>query len=284
MRSNFPRTRSTLAAFAMMALSLAAAAHAQEKITLKLNMEEGAKRSTSFTMDMDNMVTANDTQINVKMNMAMDMSIEVKEVGGDGTHTMAFTYDRIRMKMSGPLTVDYDSANQEQEGDPLSRVFGGLAGQTITTVMTPQGKVKEVRGFEELAEKLGVPKEQLKQQGDQMTQMMAALPTMPVGIGDTWEATMNVPNQGGMTTTSTYTLTDRQDGEAIVKIDGKITSAAGLNGTMTGTMRVNEKTGWTEHGNMTMNMNGDIPGAGKMVMTGKITLGDSKRVQAEEQK
>ena len=156
---------------------------------MKLNMKKGDTRKVNFTMKMDNKVSVNQQTIDMKIEMGMDMTVDVKEVDNDGLHTIDFTYDRIKMKMTGPLAVDYDSDNKDQDGGPIGKIFGALVGQTITTKMNPQAKVKEVSGFEELAKKLGLPKEQLEAQRDQMTQMIAALPDKPVGIGDTWTHT-----------------------------------------------------------------------------------------------
>lgn len=277
MRNLCSSTRCFVVVLSCLAGAFAGSAAAQEKITLKLNLKKGDQRKMNFTMDMNNTVSVNEITLDMKMTMGMDMTVNVKDVDADGVHTMAFTYDRIKMKMSGPINVDFDSANENSGNDPLGKVFGALAGQTITTVMAPDGKVQEVQGFEELAEKLGVPKGQLKGQGDQMTQMMAALPTKPVGIGDSWEGTMKMASDPNLpaTVTAKYTLTDRQEGDAIVKLDGTIKSDQGLNGTMSGTMRIDEQTGWTKNGTMEMKMKGNVQGGASIDMDGTITFGEA---------
>lgn len=253
---------------------LADAAAAQEKIQLKLNLKKGDSRKVNFKMLLNNKVSVKDTTIDMRIDMGMYMTVDVKDVGNDGLHTMDFTYDRITMKIDGPIAVEFDSDDDEKDGGALGRVFGALAGQTITITMAPTAKVKEVSGFEDLAKKLGVPKEQLESQRDQMTQMIAALPEKLVGIGDYWSGTMKMnsdPNTPA-TVMAKYTLVDRKGGNAIVKLDGTIASEKGLNGSMNGTMVIDEATGWTESGKLDMAMKGDLDGS-KVEMKGKMTFG-----------
>jgi len=259
--------------------AIADSAQAQEKITLKLNMKKGDTHKVNFSMEMDNKVSINQITIDMRIEMSMYMTVDVKEVDNDGLHTIDFTYDRIKMKMTGPLNVDFDSADKDQDGGPIAKVFGALAGQTITTKMTPQAKVKEVIGFEKLAERLGVPKKQLEAQRDQMTQMIAALPDKPVGIGDTWTGTMKLSADANLPATVTvkYTLIDRKGGDAIIKMDGIIKSDQGLNGTMTGTMRIDEKTGWTKSGEVDMEMEGSVQGGAELSMKAKIKFGEAMK-------
>jgi hypothetical protein len=246
----------------------------QEKITLQYNMAKGDTRKLNFAVNMDNKVTVGDNTIDMVITMGMDATFAVKEVDKEGLHTVDFTYDRIKMKMTGPLEVDYDSDNKDEDPGPLAKSFAGLAGQTITMKIDRQAKVKDVQGFEKIAERMGVPKKQFDSQRDQMMQMIAPLPGKPVGIGDSWEGTMKLSGDPNLpiTLTATYTLADRKDGDAIINLTGKLASDKGLTGTLSGTMRVEEKTGWTKSGNVGMSMKGDVQGV-KMTMTAKTKFG-----------
>jgi hypothetical protein len=141
--------------------------------------------------------------------------------------------------------------------------------------MNRQAKVKDVKGFDKIAERLGVPKKQLESQRDQMTQMLAALPDKPVGIGDSWEGTMKMSTDPNLPATviAKYTLTERKEGDAIVKIVGTIKSDKGLNGTMSGTMHIEEMTGWTKSGEMDMDIKGKVQGGVEVSMKAKMKFG-----------
>jgi len=245
----------------------------QEKIDLQLNMQKGTSHKVNFSMNMNNNVSVGDVTIDMMINMGMDMTFAVKDVNETGVHTVDLTYDRIKMKMTGPVEMDFDSAKKEEDPGPSGKIFGALAGETLTMIMNRQAKVTDVKGFEKLAEKLGVPKNQLESQRQQMTQMVAPLPDKPVGIGDSWESTMKTPDPNLPATISAkYTLTGRKDGLAMIKLDGTIKSDQGINGTLSGTMSVEEKTGWTKNADIEMKIKGTVQGA-KMNMTGKMKFG-----------
>lgn len=247
---------------------------AQEKIELQLNMPKGESRKVNFSMDMDNNISVGDTTIDMTINMGMNMTFAVKDVDDKGLHTIDLTYDRIKMKMTGPIAMDFDSAKKDEDPDPAGKIFGALAGQTLTMMMDRQAKVTDVKGFEKLAEKLGIPKKQLESQRQQMTQMVAPLPDKPVGVGDSWQSTMTTPDPNLPATISAkYTLTGRKGGDAIIKVDGTIKSEKGINGTLSGTMQVEEQTGWTKNANIQMTMKGKVQGGAKMNMSGKMKFG-----------
>jgi hypothetical protein len=105
-------------------------------------------------------------------------------------------------------------------------------------------------------------------------QMMAFLPKEPVDIRDSWSGSMEMANDPNMPmkVDATYTLYDRKDGKAIVKVKGKMSSTAGLSGTMDGTMTIDEATGWNEGGEMTLHMSGNMQGVDAEV-EGKFKFG-----------
>lgn len=255
-----------------------------EKIELKLNLKPGDKRRLTADMDLNIDAQAKRQRQKVNMSMSFGMSFEVLDVDDEGVHTLKTTYDRVRVKISGgPQTIAYDSDSPGGGQDPMGQVFGAMVGSTLTLKVTPDGQTLDVQGMEEMADKMAdkLPPQAragFEQQMEGMTnsfdQMMSVLPRKPVDIRDTWSGSMNMaadPNMP-MKVDATYTLYDRKDGVAIVKVDGKIKGGKGLSGTMKGTMRIDEKTGWTEGGEMTMNMEGRVEGV-DMEMDGEIKFG-----------
>lgn len=258
-----------------------AAAQSGEKVDLRLNLKPGDQRKMTADMDFDMDIQSQ----KVKMNMAFGMGFKVVDVDSNGDHTIACTYDRVRMKMAaGPLNIDYDSANPPEQANPLTQVFGAMVGTKLTMKVTPKGKTLKVEGLDKLAEKMGAnlpesARANLENQTKGMTgsfdQMMAFLPKEPVAVGDSWKGSMDVatdPNMP-MKVEATYTLKERKNGKAIVGIDGQMKGGTGLSGTMKGTMTIDEKTGWNEGGKMTLDMSGNVQGM-QMKMNGKITFGN----------
>ena len=79
------------------------------------------------------------------------------------------------------------------------------------------------------------------------------------------------------TVTAKYTLVERKGGDAIIEMEGTIKSDQGLNGTMTGTMRIDEKTGWTKSGEVDMDMKGTVQGGAELEMKGKMKFGEAMK-------
>ena len=197
----------------------------------------------------------------------MGMSFEVLEVDDSGNQTISMTFDRMKVSVTGgPVPITYDSEDPATANGPLGKQMGEIIGQTLTMKMTPQGKVVEFGGFDDASPQL---KQQLEQTKDQMSQMVVAFPDKPVDNGDTWTGTMKQGGQMPMTINVTYTLLDQKDGEAIIKVDGKITGQ--MNGTMTGTMTVDIATGWTSSANLNMKASGSSS-AGAMSLDADIKL------------
>jgi hypothetical protein len=218
------------------------------------------------------------------MAMGFGMSFDVLDVDDDGVHTIKATYGRVRMNVSGGgQSMSYDSDNPSAASNPGLKMLGAMVGSSLVMKVTPQGKTLEVTGVDEMVEKMSEDappgaQAQLEQQAESITQsfdqMMAALPKEPIDIGDTWSGSMEMASDPNMPmkVDATYTLYDRKDGKAIIKIDGKMSSSKGVSGTMEGTTRINEETGWTEGGEMNMDMEGTVQGV-EMEMEGKITFG-----------
>lgn len=285
--------RTSLAVCVLAALGLAlvasgcgekAPAPRGEKIALKLNLKPGDQRKMTADVDMKITVSAPGREEQMNMSMGLGMSFDVLEVDDAGVHTLKTTCDRVRMNMSGgPMSIEYDSDNPDAQQNPLTQPLAAMVGTSLTMKVTPEGKTLEVSGMDEMADKMGAKlppaaranlDQQAKGMTNQFDQMMAFLPKEPVDIGDSWSATMEMatdPNMP-MSVDATYTLYDRKEGVAIIKVDGKMKGGQGLSGTMTGTMRLDEATGWNQGGDMTMNMTGNVQGV-EMKMEGKTTFG-----------
>lgn len=246
---------------------------AEEKITLRLNLEKGAKKKMSYDMAMDMVVNVpqQGQQIKGKTNMGFDISAEVADVADNGELTMKMTYDRVRMLVSmGPVQLDFDSADPDKGGNnPASAALAAMVGKTITVKMTPQGKVLDIEGLDQLGPQ-GAGFSKL------FDQMFNYFPDKPVGVGDSWEGKMKLPADGQMAADMKMvsTLKARKEGKAIIGVDATMSAkgAVSISGKMTGAMTVDEKTGWFEKGDMTMNFGGEGPGGMTMTYKGTVKM------------
>lgn len=242
-----------------------------EKIDLKLNLAKGAAYKLFYDMDMDMAVKAQGQAMDMKMQMGFGMAMNVDDVSDKGIHTITTKYDRVKMSMNGMgQNMSYDS--QTDKAPPAQfKPLKDLLAIAMTLEMNPKGKVLKISGLEGSAA-LGEQKAQFEQM---MEQAFGMYPEEPIDIRDSWTQQMNVATQPNMpmSVNITYTLYDRQNGKAIVRIDGDIKTGGQvtMEGTMKGEFVVDEATGWTEKGNMTMDISGDMPG-GSMTMDAKITI------------
>lgn len=248
-----------------------------EKITLKLNLPKGSKKAIGYDMNMNmNMTVPGQGPQQMLMAMGFEFGMEVKDVTAAGDHTIDMKYDRVKMDMNaGPLVMKYDSADKNAQPNPLSQQMSVLIGKTITATISPNGKTKNIKGLEKLG-----PANQGAQMKQTLEQMFTMYPPKPVDIGDSWSEKRDMAAGPGMTMKADmkYTLIDRKGGNAIVKINGTFNAAgqAQLKGTMKGTIKINEKTGWTEAGNMDMTMAGNQGGI-PLKMDAKITIDGNKK-------
>ena len=86
-----------------------------------------------------------------------------------------------------------------------------------------------------------------------------------MGIGDSWEGEVDLGSNPALPTKmkATYTLTGRHDGLLIIKIEGKISpkeGSEGINGSISGTMNLEEATGWTKSSQLKMKIKGLVQG------------------------
>ncbi|MEX2214289.1 MAG: DUF6263 family protein [Phycisphaeraceae bacterium] len=261
-----------------------------EKITLKLNLPKGEKRTLSSEMEMKRSMTAAGQVFDVSMKMGTTMSVVCLDVDTDGLHTLTLSYDKLRlaMLMGGVPLVDYDSTRAENVPNPVTAAIAALVAGELTLKMKPDGSTTSVEGVDAIAEKAagnvaGLNIDQLKTQIRAMVksfeQMGGAYPKVPVDIGDSWISEMEMTTDPNlpMKIKATYTLHNRKDGVAIIKLDGTITSQADLKGSVKGDMHMDEKTGWITGGEMAITLAGKVvdPTAGPvqvdMTSTVKIT-------------
>lgn len=242
-----------------------------EKIDLKLNLAKGAAYKLFYDMDMDMVVKAQGQSMDMDMQMGFGIGMNVDDVSDKGVHTITTKYDRVKMSMKGMgQNMSYDSQTDQNPPEQFKPMKELLA-LAMTLEMNPKGKVLKVSGLEN-SPTLSQQKAQFEQM---MSQAFGMYPDEPVDIRDSWTQQVDMATQPNMpmSVTLTYSLYDRQNGKAIIKIDGDIKTSGQMTmeGTMTGEFVVDEATGWMEKGNMNMDISGDMPG-GSMTMDATITI------------
>lgn len=208
---------------------------AQEKVLLRVKYEKGAH----YTMSM------NMKQIMGMGLMTQDMSMETKyfieNVSGEEYDATA-KFTRMAMDMSqGGMKVSYDSSKKDEELDENGKMMKVKMQPMLDAVITlkgnSMGEILEIKmepnvaGMGDMKDNAGTipyPKEE-------------------VTIGDTWT---NSKISNGLSMNYVYTVNSITKEKVILGVSGKVSGPG--EGTITGTIDVDRKSGIPEKSNIEM--------------------------------
>ncbi len=281
---------------------LASCGGGAKKLDLRLRLEAGQSYGAKMVADQTITQTLGGQTQTMTQTIGMAYTYDVQSVDADGTMQIKVTYDWILYKQDGPMgTVSYDSANPPATVPEAALGYAALVGRGFSMRLKPNGEIAEVQGVDEMLDQmldaLGVPpgsaRDELaasmqSQFGDEAMKESfekAALfyPDKPVGIGDSWSKVISVETGIPMVLDTTWTLKARKGGVATVETRSAIqrnpkaqpvemagtTFTYEMSGEQSGTMQLDEKTGWLLGGTLKQNMAGQISAMG---MTWPITI------------
>ncbi|MBN2311899.1 MAG: hypothetical protein JXR94_23165 [Candidatus Hydrogenedentes bacterium] len=140
---------------------------------------------------------------------------------------------------------------------PEAAAMMGAGGEMDRVIDKSVSAIKKELGNEAMKDDLGV--------------LTGYFPPEPVGKGSTWTKTSKTSNPIAMTLTNTYTVTQRGGGVMNIACQGQIASDPGagvdlgmikmsfdVSGTVTGTMQVDEATGWVTASSMDILADGNM--------------------------
>ncbi len=256
----------------------------------QFNLQKGKAYEYSMDFDMKQEMPGQ----NISTNMKSDYVMEVIEDDGN-IKTLKTTYERFAMNVAMPnrtISADSDSTDTAATGDMtdpsqlMSAMFGALKGKSFNLKVDREGKVTDVTGVEQIADAMVNSmkvKEEMRpmirqaftQQFNEQnikeifSQSFNIFPNKPVQVGDSWEKKVAGTSTMPMDVTTTYTVKAIK-GE-LVTLDAKskmnFTGGADMNGSQTGTMVVNAKTGLIVNSDFEQTLSGQM----KMTTRGKIT-------------
>jgi predicted secreted protein len=271
-------------------LATSPVSQAQEKVTLKLNLQPGS--SYTYTMDMNqtNVQTVQGEDQKLVQEMLMVWDYDVIEKGKDNVATVKLTYRRVKIKQDyGHQVADYDSDNPPGFVDPSMRGLASLPGNELIVRLTSMGNVIDIQGVDKMLDKLitsldlpdSPQKDQVvanlrKQFGvdavkQSMEQITSFYPDKQVAVGSKWSNTTDASSGFPMEIVSEYTLQSRKGGQAIIDVSSKLTSdpkdpmamgpltmAYDVTGSQTGSIVVDEKSGLPAKSEMSLQFSGNV--------------------------
>ena len=266
----------------------------KKAISYQLGLEKGDDmmyRQTQESTTRINVMGMDQTTTNKQ---ELEYQLRVTDIAENKETKIETTFKNIKMDQNSAMSsLSYDSKNPEKsKSNPTAEIFDNMLGQTIEIVIDQQGNVKQVQGADALIEKMFAGMDQpemadmkslMKTQfgGDVFAQSIAQLgqfyPDKAVKTGDSWTKVTKLTTPMAMEVITDYTLTGRKKGVSTISFTSTIATdpnAEGmsfggmsmkydLKGKQTGTMLVNEKSGWVNNssGNLTMDGNMNITGA-----------------------
>lgn len=276
-----------------LALALGAADAAAQGDAVRLRMRFDAGHTVTLRMTMDQQIdqTVMGQAQNVEQMTEMLYVVAVEEVDADGNAVIRWTYDELRFEQKSPVGhLTYDSSDTAAAISPMLAGYKALVGASFWARMTSTGEVVEVWGVEPILQKMldqmalppGPQSQQLQQQlrnqfGDEamkemLTRMMAVYPSGPVTVGDSWSSRNSVTTGFPITVDATYTLRERRAGMSFVDVVATVESTPGgegmqmggaslkfdLSGDQTGTLEIDEASGWVVSGTVLQEFSGQV--------------------------
>jgi len=241
-----------------------------DKYTLEYNLEKGKTYTQHFVSGGN--ISVNAMGQEMTMNIKMDMNVQYNVIDRtDSVYNIRMLYQRIKMDMSGPMSYTFDSDSTAASSDNnVAEILKSLTGISFDVQLTKLGKVLSVKGLDKLTEKINaIGNAQYKQMvGQQFSEAMiqrsieqtsSFFPGKPAAIGDNWDIAMNINANGiDIIVKLQTTLKEVQGNVAVLGFTGTVTTPEGgtvtkingmdakvvMDGTQTGTIRLNLKTGW----------------------------------------
>ena len=277
-----------------------------DKALLRLRLQRDQTYRMFFRSNQKIKQTVYRRPVGVDLDITTAQSFRVTDVDAAGAMTMQVTFHAVKVRREAPEgTLVYDSSKPTKPAPIEIAGFAFLPGQSFTVKMTPMGRVLELSGlaamFEKMAASDGLPAGALKGQviramkerfDDQalvemLETTMGMYPTGPIGVGGSWQKIIARTKTPPVKMETRYTLKSRANGAATLAVDSKLQpnpdvgpiKTAGrelsytFSGTRTGTLALNEKTGWITRGEVRQDLQGTLTATqGTQTMTIPTTI------------
>jgi hypothetical protein len=232
-RHSIPVIRRVLPVIAALAALFNLAAHGLADEPIRWKFTVGEKLAYNVTTDMNLAIkTGQNSPMNSSIHQVMEMTWDVQGVNDAGEAVIQLSFDHAQMKITGPMTVDYDSAKDSTAtgmAAAFAPIYKAMKNNPFEITMTSRGEIKDVK----------VPKEVLDalksspgaaQMGDLATpegfqkmfmQGSFTLPEKAPEKGEHWSTSVTIssPIGGKQTTETSYTYEGSKEvnGETIAQ-------------------------------------------------------------------
>ncbi len=230
---------------------------AQKKVMLKYKLDDGSTYQNITNLDQEISFEANGQTMSLNQIMIMktDISVENNE---DDNIKLTTTLSSMRMEQSiFGMNIIYDSEIDSTKNDPMVKKIAEsldkLMGSTYSLLMDDKGKIVEY-DLGDFSDNSDITNNLTSGNG------YANYPDHKVTVGDSWDAEITPLKDSDMSYHTTYTVLKIKKKEVTLGVESKITANklkdmdSKIDGTISGEMIINPKTGWTISSDMDMEM------------------------------
>jgi hypothetical protein len=268
---------------------------ADDKTLLRYRLEKGKTYSCRYTCDEEVTLELRGFTLSMDIKNAAGVSYYVEDIDQNGDATVVCKYETIYFKSRTPWgPVQYDSTDPPVYLAAGMQVFDSLLGQKVTLKVSPDGRVKDIQGIDELLSRIlarmdlpdgpeGVMfvKSVREMFGEKAVQdflkgSAGLYSDNPVGIGETWSRTGLLSLAHPLPVEYRYRLMSLKDGIATLDVNSKIKKGPGdkaepagkkgsyqlSSGTEHGEIEVDSASGWVIRGRFKQKLSGRIKSKG----------------------
>lgn len=260
-----------------------------KSIELSFNPAAGKKYKYIITTDNTTDQEAMGKKVEIKQHMEMYATYTITKTDGNEKE-LTVMYDRIVSKqeaMGKAFTIDTDTPDTTSESAKLqASMLGALKGQAFTVVLSKEGSVKAVKGFDAIFDKMSnqIPGDDKTHQTvmktmkstlgedfikSMFTHAFKIFPDKKVGVNSTWNTKMELKHLFGLIVDNTFTLKSFDDKKASLGVDATITTNgdmelmgmkvnADLKGTANGKTELERNTGMVLSSTINENIKGNM--------------------------
>jgi hypothetical protein len=272
-----------LALLASLIVTLTAASQPYD---LKLNLQKGQRFTQSMTMnvDMTQSIAGQDVAIRSAMQFEFDQYVKSITAKGDFVIESRYTHIVLDVDAMGQKMF-YDSQAKDSSGNDMTRtyaaMFDQLLGKNFSVVLSPKGKVLEIKGLKELmtavkkstsdpiAQKL-IEAFDEKKMISNYESSYHIFPDKPVQPGESWSQKNAVESLVPVDISASYTLKEVNNGIAKIAATGDfsmkndeieangIKMKTNLSGSYDGIYLTDINTGMTQSATISMPLRGTM--------------------------
>ncbi len=244
-----------------------------QKTDLTLNLKKGDVFTAKMVMNnnIDQMLQGQPMKMQQDMQVQFIMTVTDILSNGNYLVNQSFTSLAMNLDTNGQKMV----IDSEDTDNPASKSFQVLKDMLISFEVSPSGEVTNIKGYEDLAEKLGNPQMAGMLKGitgsEQVSGFFDYIPKTTIKKGDSYTSTKQMPELMDMDVTTKYTVSDitkdavSLDVSSHIKMDaGEMFQQNGMdmkmkaNGDQTGMYNIDIKSGMLSQSDITMDMDMEI--------------------------